>query len=103
MAVAIVSLVTGLLRAIPFLVFKGKTDLPETVRFLGSYLPPAIMIILVIYCLRGVNILEFPHGLAEIISVIIIIGIQYLKKSTLLSIFLGTGSYMILIRLIPNI
>lgn len=97
-AIIIVAVVTGLIRATPFLIFNGKKELPETAKFLGNTLPPSIMIILVLYCLRNIQVTTFPYGLAEIISVSIIIVIQFMKKKTFLSIFLGTAIYMILTR-----
>lgn len=100
LAIIIVSLVTGFVRGIPFLLLNGKKELPENIKFLGAFLPPAIMIILVVYCLRNIQLTAFPYGLAEIISAIIIISVQYMARNTFLSIFLGTGLYMILIRTI---
>ena len=31
-------------------------EVPETVTYLGKVLPPAIMVILVIYCVKGINL-----------------------------------------------
>ena len=53
--IAVAALVTWLTRAIPFLVF-GKRQLPGMVVYLGEVLPPAIMVILVIYCLTDSNL-----------------------------------------------
>ena len=96
----VVSLMTGLTRAIPYLLFGGKKEIPETVVYLGNMLPASIMIILVVYCLRNVDFSAFPFGLAEFLSVVLVIVVQYLKKNSLLSIILGTACYMILIRTI---
>ena len=97
-AIIIVAIVTGLIRSAPFLIFGGKKDLPEYIQYLGYALPPAIMVTLVIYCLRNINITSFPYGMAEIISVILIIFIQYIKNNTFFSILFGTVVYMVLIR-----
>jgi len=94
----VVSMVTGLTRAMPYLIFGGKKEIPSTVRYLGTVLPASIMIILVVYCLRNIDINSFPFGLAELISVALVIVLQVAKKNTILSILFGTACYMILIR-----
>ena len=57
-AIAVVALVTWGLRAAPFLLF-GSRPLPKMMRYLGRALPPAIMTVLVIYCLRNTS---FDHS-----------------------------------------
>ena len=47
---------------VPFLLFGGKRQLPELIRYLGTVLPPAIMAVLIVYCLKGVTPLTWPHG-----------------------------------------
>jgi len=99
-AILIVAAVTGLTRAIPYLIFSGKQELPASVRYLAAMLPASIMIILVAYCLRNTEFVAYPYGLPEAISVLFVIYLQIWKKNTLLSIFLGTACYMFLIRLV---
>lgn len=97
----VVAAVTGLVRAIPYLLFGGKKELPGLVCYLGTVLPASIMIILVVYCLRNIDLTIFPFGLLELFSVTVVIVAQVIRKNTFLSILLGTASYMILIRVIP--
>jgi branched-subunit amino acid transport protein AzlD len=94
----VVASVTGLTRAIPYIVFGRRKELPKTVHFLGTVLPASIMIILVLYCLRNIDLTAFPYGIVELFSIGIVIATQATKKNTFLSIFLGTACYMILIR-----
>lgn len=94
----VVAVLTALTRGIPFLLFGGKNQVPETVSYLGSVLPASIMVILVIYCLKGIDFSSFPFGSAELISVAVVILAQIIRKNTFLSILIGTGCYMILIR-----
>jgi len=98
-AVGLIALMTALSRALPYLLFGGKRELPPLMINLGGALPPAIMAILVFYCLRGVEPAVFPYGLPEAASVALVVVAQVLKKNTFLSIFLGTVCYMLLIRL----
>ena len=98
--VIVVAAVTGLVRAIPYILFGGKKELPATVQYLGTVLPASIMVILVFYCLRNIDLTTFPFGLTELISIGIVIFFQLIKRNTFLSIFLGTTCYMLLIRII---
>lgn len=97
--IAITALVTWLTRSLPFLVF-GKRQLPQIVQYLGKVLPSAIMVILVFYCIRNINLMQYPYGLAEIISCIAVILTQIWIKNMYLSIIVGTACYMVLIRTI---
>ena len=97
--IAIISIITWGLRAFPFLLF-GNRPLPKIVQYLGKVLPPTIMTILVIYCLRDINIARFPYGFSEIVSCLLVIFIQIIRKNMYLSIIIGTACYMILIRIV---
>ena len=97
--IAVVSIVTWALRAFPFLLF-GKRPLPGTIQYLGKALPPAIMTILVIYCLRDTKIDRFPFGLPELAACMSVVLLQILRKNMYLSIIAGTFCYMILIRVV---
>lgn len=98
--ILVASLCTILLRAFPFLIFGGKKEVPHTVQYLGKALPPAIMAVLVVYCLRGVSFLQGNHGIPEIISVLLVAGLHIWKKNILLSIGFGTVCYMLLVQLV---
>lgn len=97
--IAVVASVTWGLRAFPFLVF-GNRKLPQLVKYLGYVLPPAIMIILVFYCIRNTGFGKYPYGLVEIISILLVILVHIKKKNIYVSIMAGTICYMILIRTI---
>lgn len=94
----VVMLVTVFTRSLPFLFFGGKKELPEVVSYLGAVLPAAIMIILVVFCLRKICLTAYPFGLSELLSVAVVILVHQLKKNVFLSIIAGTGLYMVLIR-----
>ncbi|MBE6014221.1 MAG: branched-chain amino acid transporter AzlD [Lachnospiraceae bacterium] len=97
--IAVIAIVTWALRAFPFLLF-GNRPLPKTIQYLGRVLPPAIMTVLVIYCLRSTNIVEFPYGIPELVACALIVILQIIRKNMYLSIIAGTACYMILIRVI---
>ena len=97
--IAITALVTWLTRALPFLVF-GNRQLPQIMQYLGNVLPSAIMVILVFYCIRNIDLTQYPYGLTEFISSLTVILTQIWRKNTYLSIIVGTTCYMVLIRTI---
>lgn len=96
--VAVIALVTVLLRGIPFIVFGGRKKTPAFITYLSNVLPYAIMGMLVVYCLRNVKILDKPHGLPELLSVGAVVLLHPWKRNTLLSIALGTIIYMVLVQ-----
>lgn len=97
--IIVMSLVTVLIRAIPFIVFNGK-ETPEYINYLGKYLPYSIIAMLVVYCIKGVSIIKSPHGLPELISIVIVALLHAWKRNTLLSIVVGTIVYMMLRQMV---
>ncbi len=94
--VGIMSAVTILLRFLPFIVFRKHT--PSFVLYLGRVLPPAMIGLLVIYCLKDVTPAAYPHGLPELIAAAIVVALQAWKRNSLLSILAGTVAYMVLVQ-----
>ena len=88
--------ITVLLRFLPFIAFSKKR--PEFILYLGRVLPYAVMAMLVIYCLKGVNILAGSHGIPEAISCLAVVLLHVRRRNTLLSIAFGTGLYMFLVQ-----
>lgn len=98
-AIGVIALVTWGLRAFPFLLFGGR-PLPKMMRYLGNALPPAIMTVLVLYCLRNTSFTQSPYGVPELISCVLVLLLQIIRRNMYLSIIAGTVCYMVLIRLI---
>ncbi len=96
--VAVMSAVTILLRAAPFLVFKKKA--PAYVMYLGQVLPAAIIGMLVIYCLKDTNLTAAPFGAPELVAGLLVAVLHAWKRNILLSILAGTVAYMLLIQLV---
>jgi branched-subunit amino acid transport protein AzlD len=94
----IVVLGTVITRALPFLLFPEKKEIPKYVNYLADILPYTIIGMLVIYCLKDVSILKAPYGLPEAISIVAIIILHIWKKNTLLSIGGGALLYMLLVQ-----
>ena len=98
--IVVMAAVTALLRFLPFLIWSGKRKTPEVVLYLGKVLPYAIMAMLVVYCLKGINVLAAPYGLPELIAVAVVAGLHAWKRNTLLSIVVGTVVYMFLVQVV---
>lgn len=100
LAIAVIALVTALLRFLPFLIFNGRIKTPKIIERLGSLLPAAIMAMLVVYCLKGVSFTSADGFLPELIASAIVAVSYIWKRNTLISIILGTVSYMLLVQLV---
>lgn len=97
LTIAVVALVTWSLRAAPFALF-GNRPLPGVMRYLAKALPPAIMTILVIYCLRSISFAQSPFGIPELAACALVVVLHAVRNNMYLSIVAGTVCYMILLR-----
>ena len=100
--IGVVAIVTWALRAFPFLLF-GNRPLPKVIIYLGKALPPAIMTVLVIYCLRDISFIQSPFGIPELAACALVVILQVVRKNMYVSIIAGTACYMILIRVFSSI
>ena len=96
---AICFVCTELLRALPFLLFRGR-PMPPVLQYVGRFLPLAVMATMVIYCLRGIDFAEPSGFLPHLIAVAVTAGLHLWKRNTLLSIFGGTVCFMLLVQLV---
>ena len=85
-------------RFTPFLLFPESKQPPQVVSYLGRVLPPAMMGLLVVYCLKGVSIAAYPYGLPELIAIAFLVLLHLWRKNVLLSIAGGTIVYMLLVQ-----
>lgn len=98
MIVAAMMLGTMITRFLPFILFPAGKQTPKFVDFLGKTLPFATMGLLVVYCLKGGSLLAKPHGLPELLAILLIVFLHRLKGNSLLSIGAGTIFYMFLVQ-----
>ena len=115
-SIAVMAVVTFLTRFLPFLLFDRGEEPPKLVLYLGRVLPPAVIAMLIIYCLRNpalnvspeltatlsgwwAAIVSFFVGWApQLISGAVTVVLHVWKRNNLLSIFSGTILYMILVQ-----
>lgn len=99
LTIAVAALVTMGLRFLPFLIF-NKKETPAYIVWLGNVLPYAIMGMLVVFCLKDVQIFSGSHGIPELIASISVVLLHLWKRNSLISIVGGTAIYMLLIQVV---
>ena len=98
--IALCVLGTMATRFLPFIVFSGNKPTPKFISYLGKALPAAIFGMLVVYCLKNVNLLAFSFGIPELIAIVFVVALHLWKRQMLLSIAGGTVLYMLLVQLV---
>ncbi len=98
--VLIASVVTIALRAFPFVLFGGKRQMPAFIHTIASSMPPAIIAVLVVYCLKNSMVNVTMESLYAGVSVVAVVLIHLWKRNTLLSIAAGTVIYMFCLHFI---
>lgn len=98
--ILVVAVTTFATRVIPFLIFPKGKEIPRTVQYLGKVLTPAVIGMLVVYCLKNTSVLSAPYGIPELVSVLVVAVLHVWKRNNLLSIGVGTVLYMFLIQVV---
>ena len=98
--IAAVGALSWLIRALPFLLFGRGGEPPKVVSFIGRVLSPAAIAMLVVYCFAGYACDRPPDGglcgLAEIVSGVATVSLQWRWRCPPVSIAAGTVLYMLL-------
>ena len=97
-SIAVMAAVTFLTRALPFLLFDRGEQPPKLVLYLGRVLPPAIIAMLVVYCLRGISFASPGGWVPQLLASAAVAALHLWKHNNLLSIFGGTLLYMVLVQ-----
>lgn len=94
-ATIVSALVIFALRAFPFVLFSRRNP-PHVLRFIEKYIPPMVMAILLVYCLKDIQFTQTPYGAPYFIALAATIALHIWKKNSMISIFGGTALFMIL-------
>lgn len=89
-AVLIAAGITWALRAAPFLLV-AQLRRAAIVRDLAEHLPLGIMIILVMYSVRGLELTSVSEGMITAASLCVTLALQLWRHNAALSIFVGTA------------
>jgi branched-subunit amino acid transport protein AzlD len=98
--VSMIALGTVITRFLPFIVFPGNKDNHPYITYLGKVLPYSVIGLLVVYCLKGVNLTNPSFWLPAAVATICIIVLHLWKGNVLLSIGTGTVIYMFLVQIV---
>lgn len=98
LSILVPAVLTFGLRALPFLLL-NKRELPKRIEYLGNVFPMAIMATLVVYCLKSVPASVLQDNLILFAGVAVTAAVHIWKKSSILSITVGTVVYMVLVHL----
>lgn len=100
MTALIIAAATLIIRFLPFIIIRNSIAERRYIKFLGDMMPYSMIALLVIYCLKDVNLIKYPYGIPELISIAIIIVLHIFKRNVLISIGAGTIIYMFLVQAI---
>ena len=98
-SIAIMSIVTIILRFLPFIVLDDDKDY-KLLNYLNKVMPSAVMGMLVVYCLKDTDISSINNLIPTLIAGGITAFTYIWKRKTLFSILSGTIIYMFLIQMI---
>lgn len=96
--IAVMAAVTFLTRALPFLLFDRGEQPPKLVLYLGRVLPPAIIAMLIVYCVKGVTFASPAGWVPTLLAGSAAVLLHVWKGNDLLSIFGATILYMVLVQ-----
>lgn len=98
--IAICVLATMLTRFISFIIFREKKETPKFIKYISTVLPAAVFGMLVVYCLKNVDITSGYRGLPEFVGIAVTMLLHKFFNKTLVSIAGGTAIYLVLVNLI---
>ena len=93
--IAVMAIATFMTRALSFILLYKISDHPMLL-YLGRYLPPVMMVLLLLYCFRDLRFTAFNDGPAELLALALVVALHLWRGNALLSIMAGTGLYMFL-------
>jgi len=100
-AIFLIALIILFTRLLPFLFFRGRNP-PEILNYLERNIPPLIMLLLVLYCLKDVHWASAPYGSPELGAVAVVIMMHLWRNNALLSIVSGTTAYMLIVKALTS-
>lgn len=86
-------------RAMPFILF-SKKEPPKIIRFIEKYTPSLIIAVLIAYCFKDIEFFIFPYGIPFYVGVVLSVVLHLCFKNTLITIFISTVVYMILMHIL---
>ena len=98
--ILLIAVLTFGARFFPFAIFSKGGKPPAIINYIGNILPPAVMIMLVVYCIRYVTPQVWPHGIPELVSIAVVVVLYKFTKNYLLAMVGGTLLYMFFVQFV---
>ena len=98
MIILMVALSAVATKFLPFVIFSNNRETHPHISYLGKVLPCSVIGLLVVHCLKDVNLQSPSFGLPETLAILCITILHYWKRNTLLSIGAGTALNMALVQ-----
>ncbi|MDP6968168.1 MAG: AzlD domain-containing protein [Gammaproteobacteria bacterium] len=92
----VMAVATFLTRALPFVVLSKASDHP-LLNYLGHYLPPVLMVLLLVYSFKHEDIMSI-NFVPELLGLLTTIVLHIVWRQSLVSIMGGTALYMVLVQ-----
>jgi len=89
---------TFLTRFLPFALLSNLKRPAAIISDLGQILPPAVIAVLVVYCLKTVSFQVTSAWIPQVAAVLVVALLHLWKRNNLLSIGAGTVFYMVLVQ-----
>lgn len=99
-SILVMAAVTFFTRVLPFVLFGRGDSAPKIVLYLGRVLPPAVIAMLIVYCLKSVTFTTLGGWLPALIAGLAAVVLHLWKGNELISIFGATGLYMVLVQVV---
>lgn len=96
--ILVMAVVTLFTRALPFLLFDRGKEPPRIILYLGKMLPPAVIAMLVVYCLRATSFGAAADWVPAVVASVCVVLLHLWKGNSMLSILGGTFLYMVLVQ-----
>lgn len=97
--IVVISIVTVALRVAPFFVL-GKLSSSGYLQFIGEKMPTGVMVLLVAYTIKDLDVTVYPYGLPTLVSLCVAAGMYWYTDNSLLSIGGGVALYMTLVNVV---
>lgn len=95
----LMAVLVGARHLLPFLVFRPDRPTPPFIVYLGKWLGSAVFGLLVVYCLKDA-VSTRTHLVPMLVCMAVTMALQVWRHQMMLSMAVGTGLYMILLRVL---
>ncbi len=89
-----ISVVTIGLRVVPFLAL-ARLSRSTYLRYLGQKMPTGVMVLLVAYTVKDVDVTRYPYGLPDLGALALSVVLFWITRNSLIAIGVGLAVYLV--------